>query len=130
MTSTASPVRGGPCRTIAAVLVVALVVAACTTTRPIDPAAPASLAEEVRPGDRVSITTRDGRALAFEVVTVEPDALLGAEQRVERNEIATLEVTQTSVAKTSVLVGGTYLAFFLIMVVLGAGAAAVALGPG
>lgn len=129
MATTAPTDRGGLFRAIAAVVAAALVVASCTTTRPIDPGAPASLVEEVQPGDRVKITTRDGRELEFEVVTVEPDALVGAEQRVARGEIANLEVTQTSVAKTSALVGGIYLAFFLVMVLLGVGAA-VALGPG
>jgi hypothetical protein len=129
MATTAPTDRGGLFRAIAAVVAAALVVASCTTTRPIDPGAPARIVEEVQPGDRVKITTRDGRELEFEVVTVEPDALVGAEQRVARGEIANLEVTQTSVAKTSALVGGIYLAFFLVMVLLGVGEA-VALGPG
>lgn len=129
MATTAPTDRGGLFQAIAAVVAAALVVASCTTTRPIDPGAPARIVEEVQPGDRVKITTRDGRELEFEVVTVEPDALVGAEQRVARGEIANLEVTQTSVAKTSALVGGIYLAFLLVMVLLGVGAA-VALGPG
>lgn len=130
MTSIATTDRERRFRAIAAVVVAALVVASCTTTRPIDPGAPASLVDAVQPGDRVKITTRDGRGLEFEVVSVEPDALVGAEQRVARDEIASLEVTHTSVAKTTALVGGGYLAFFLVMVLLGVGAAAVALGPG
>lgn len=130
MTSTATTDRRGLFRAIAALALVAVAGTACTTTQPIVVGTPASLEEQVQPGDRVSLTTRDGREFEFEVVTVEPDALVGAEQRVEREEIVRLEVTRTSVAKTSGLVVGGYLTFFLVMVLLGVGGAAVALGAG
>jgi hypothetical protein len=67
-----------------AVLVLASFVVACTTTRTIDVGTPSALAEEVHPGDRVAVTTRDGQELAFEVVRVEQDALVGATERVQR----------------------------------------------
>ena len=89
-----------------AVLVLASFVVACTTTQPIDLGAASALAEEVHPGDDVTITTRDGRELTFEVVRVEDDALVGATERVERDEIAELEVTRLSPLRTAGLAGG------------------------
>ena len=73
-------------RRIAAVVLAAFV-ASCTTTRPVDLADPAGFAEDVRPGTWVTVVTHDGRELTFEVVRVEPDALVGAEERVPRDEI-------------------------------------------
>ena len=93
-------------RGIAAVVLVAMVVG-CTTTRPIDLGAAGGLTTQVEPQDRVSIVTTDGRKLAFEVVAVEPDAVVGKDVRVERDEIAELEVTSFSPARTAGLVGGT-----------------------
>jgi hypothetical protein len=95
-----------PFRQGTAMLVLASFVVACTTTQPIDLGAPTPLAEEVRPGDEVAITTRDGRKLTFEVVRVEDDALIGATERVERDEIAELEVTRFSPLRTAGLAGG------------------------
>ena len=93
-------------RGVAALLVVALVVG-CTTTQPIDLGAAYDLTTQVEPEDRVSIVTTDGRKLDFEVVAVEPDAVVGVDVRVERQEIAELEVTSLSAARTAGLVGGT-----------------------
>ena len=89
-----------------AVLLLASFVVACTTTRTIDVGTPSAFAEEVHPGDRVAITTRDGQELAFEVVRVEEDALVGATERVQRDEIAKLEVTRLSPARTAGLAAG------------------------
>jgi hypothetical protein len=93
-------------RGVAAVVLGAFVVG-CTTTRPIDLGAAGGFTTQVEPEDRVSIVTTDGRKLAFEVVAVEPDAVVGADVRVERHEIAQLEVTSLSPARTAGLVGGT-----------------------
>jgi hypothetical protein len=108
-------------RAVAAV-VLAVFVAGCTTTRTIDVATARALVEEVEPGDRVAITTHDGRELAFEVVRVEPDALVGAAERAERNEIARLDVTRPDELRTAGAVGGGTLA---VLVAIGIVAAAV-----
>jgi hypothetical protein len=89
-----------------AVFVLACFAVACTTTRTIDVGAPSALAEEVRLGDRVAITTRDGQELTFEVVRVEEDALVGATERVQRDQIAQLEVTRFSPWRTAGTAGG------------------------
>jgi hypothetical protein len=44
--------------------------------------------------------------LAFEVVRVEEDALVGATERVQRDEIAQLEVTRFSPLRTAGTAGG------------------------
>jgi hypothetical protein len=109
-------------RAVVALLLVAIV-AGCTTTRTI---AVDSLGDVV-PEDRVRITTTDGRILAFTVTGVEPDAVVGEDIRVERHEVAALEVTNFSPARTAGLVGLT--AFGVAMlVVIPVVAAGLALG--
>ena len=104
-------------RGIAAVVLVAMVVG-CTTTRQVNPGDGVGLAAEVAPEDRVRIVTTDGRELAFAVVAVEADALVGADVRVERHEIAELEVTSYSPARTAGLVGGTGLTVAAIALIV------------
>ncbi len=90
---------------VASIVLVAMVIG-CTATRRVDVAAPESLADQVQADDQVRIVTVDGRVLTFEVVQVEPDAVVGPDVRVERDEIADLEVTRVSPARTAGLVGG------------------------
>lgn len=99
---------------MAAVLVTALL-GACTTSRPIDIGTGTDLVANVKLYDYVEVTTFDGRELAFKVLRVEPDALVGEELRVERDQIETLEVNETSLGRTAAAVGGTGLAVFLIV---------------
>ena len=107
-------VRHGSRRLIALVLVAALL-GACTTSRPIDIGAGTDLAAGVKPDDYVEITTFDGQELAFKVLRVEPEALVGEGVRVERAEIETLEVTEPSLGRMAAVIGGTGLAVFLII---------------
>jgi hypothetical protein len=93
-------------RVVASLVLVAMVVG-CTATRRVDVAAPESLADQVQADDQVRIVTVDGRVLTFEVTQVEPDAVVGPGVRVERHEIAELEATRFSPARTAGLVGGT-----------------------
>ena len=109
-----------------ATVVLAAFVVSCTTTRPVDVAAPAGFAEDVRPGTWVTVVTHDGRELTFEVVRVEPDALVGAEERVARDEIARLEVIRLSPLRSAGLAGGGVLTFLLIFGLLAAVAAPAA----
>ena len=104
-------------RGVAVVALVAMVVG-CTTTRQVSPTDGVGLAAEVAPEDRVRIVTTDGRELAFAVVAVEADALVGADVRVERHEIAELEVTSYSPARTAGLVGGTGLTVAAIALIV------------
>jgi hypothetical protein len=76
-------------RAVASLVLVAMV-AGCTTTRTID----ADSLMDMAPDDRVPITTTDGRVLGFKGVV--PDAVIGEGVRVERHEIAELEVTSLS----------------------------------
>jgi hypothetical protein len=98
-----------------AAMLVAIHALGCSATHEVDLGATAALAEEVLPGDRVHIITTDGRELDFEVTGVEPDAIIGAELRVERAEIAELEVKRLSAARTGALVGGVGLTAFAII---------------
>ena len=111
------------------VLVLASFVVACTTTRTIDVRTPSALAEEIHPGDRVAITTRECQELRFEVVRVEGDMLVGATERVQRDEIAQLEVTRLNPLRTAGAAGGgTLLAVMVAGLVFLAVTPAVILG--
>ncbi|HET6522802.1 MAG TPA: hypothetical protein VFG47_23705 [Geminicoccaceae bacterium] len=114
-------------RRCAAAVVLAAFVVACTTARTVDVRTHGDLAEEIRAGDRVVVTTHAGRELAFEVVRVEPDALVGAEERVERDQIARLEVTRTDALRTAGLAGGGVLTFLLIVGLVAAAVAPAAI---
>lgn len=96
-------------------MLVAALLGACTTSRPIDIGAGTELAARVQPDDYVEVTTFDGQELAFKVLRVEPEALVGEDIRVERAQIETLEVTEPSLGRTAAVVGGTGLAVFLIV---------------
>lgn len=108
----------------AAFLVLASLLVACTSSRTIDVGAPSALAEEVHPGDQVAITTREGQELQFEVVRVERDALVGTTERVSLDDIAQLEVTRLSPARTAGLAGGS-----MLLVVVVAGLVFLAVAP-
>ena len=89
-----------------ALLVLFAMVVGCSSTRMVDLAASPSLAAQVQVGDHVRIVTVDGRILEFEVERVDPEAIEGRELRVQRDEIAELEITRFSAARTAGLVGG------------------------
>jgi hypothetical protein len=110
----------GPLFRAVAGIVLAVFLVGCTTTRTVDMQRRSQLAAEVEPGDRVMVTTHDGRELEFEVVRVEPDALVGAAERVERDEIARLEVTRPDKLRTAGAVGGGTLAVLIAMGIIAA----------
>jgi hypothetical protein len=101
-------------RRAAALIVLVAMAAGCTTTRTVD----ADSLMDMAPDDRVRITTTDGRVLGFKVTGVVPDAVIGEGVRVERHEIAEIEVTSLSPARTAGLVGATGLTALGIAILL------------
>lgn len=94
-------------------------VIACTTTRAIESVTPATASEKVRPGDKVSITTKAGKEYRFEVVEVTPQAIRGPSASVAYRDIAKLEVTEFSGRKTAGLGLGVYAGILALGLILG-----------
>ena len=61
---------------------------------------------ELRPGDRVRLTTTDGALHEFEVVALEEDALVGPDLRLAFEEIASVEKQTPNHLSTVLLAGG------------------------
>jgi endonuclease YncB( thermonuclease family) len=106
-------------------LITALALAACTSMQPV-PIEAGRAPEGVAPGDTVTVTTVRGEKLEFEVVRLEPDALVGQETRVAFEDIATLEVEKPAPVKTVGLIAGSVVT--TIIVVVGAFALVLAAG--
>ncbi len=79
------------------VLLAALLSASCTTFAPVKRG---DLPSGLKAGDTVRVLTRDGREQQFEIIRVEPDAIVGARERVELADVALLEKREIHVAKT------------------------------
>jgi hypothetical protein len=92
-----------------AVLSLPILCSACTTatTAPVRPdgATPA-----LAPGDDVTIVTKDGRKLGFEVQHVDAVAVEGGGERVPLADIAHAEVSRVDGEKTAAAVVGTAMA--------------------
>jgi hypothetical protein len=67
---------------------------ACTSLQP---------ASQVAIGDEVRVTDKNGARIEFVVTAVETDALRGADVRIARQDIATLEVRRFSIGRTITL---------------------------
>jgi hypothetical protein len=110
-------------------LLTAVALAACTSLRtvPIEAGrAPAGVA----PGDKVVITTVAGEQLEFEVVRLDPDAVIGADARVAYEDIAALQVEEIDASKTGgAIFGGGMATFIVLLVALSALVAAAGLPP-
>jgi hypothetical protein len=76
-------------------LMLCISLGACTTLRPIAAGAP------IEVGDRVVVTTRDGRQLTFEVTVIDAETIRGADASVARQDIATLERREFSGLRTT-----------------------------
>jgi hypothetical protein len=82
-----------------------VLVGACTSLRPVD----FERSSVLKSGDRVRVVTRSGVEQEFELTAVTPEALVGKDVQVRRDEIATLEVRRVHVGKTALLLGAVVL---------------------
>lgn len=77
-----------------------MLLAGCRTMQTVDHGRWESLPGTVGPGDRVEVVTRDGRVESFVVTEVTADALVGANTRVARDDIARLQVNAVHKGRT------------------------------
>lgn len=101
-------------------MLLSLCLIACTTTQALTPITPATAAAKLEPGDKVAITTKAGKHYRFEIVQVTDKAIVGPRGGVALKDIASLEVTEFSGAKTAGLGVGVYAGYVaLIALVVG-----------
>lgn len=92
-------------------LLTAVVLVGCSAYRPValSPAGAddgVSAPAAVQPGDRVRVTLTSGQRVAFSVVEVREDALVGESVVIPYETIEALESSEFSQGRTAVLAGG------------------------
>ena len=104
-----------------------LLVSGCRTMQVVEHSDWSSLQGKVQSGDTVEVVTRDGRVEKFVVTEVTPDALVGANTRIAREDISRLQINAVHKGRTfGAAFGG---AGALLIILIGA-ATAAALGGG
>ncbi|HTG80370.1 MAG TPA: hypothetical protein VL949_00375 [Geobacteraceae bacterium] len=78
----------------------------CTTLNPLVPAEPQAIMAQVKPGDEVRLTTRDGRVRELTVQEATGQQLVGEQERVTLSDITMIERREFSTGKTVGLVCG------------------------
>lgn len=93
-----------------------LLLSGCRTLQTVDHERWSALPGTVEAGDRVEVTTRDGRVQSFVVTEVTPDALVGANVRIPREDIGQLKVHAVHKGRTfGAAFGGAGVALLLVL---------------
>ncbi len=108
-------------RVVALVLCVSLATG-CTTFKPLETAEPQTILEEIKPGDELILTTRDGRIREFKVKEATAQQLVGESEAVNLSDITNIERREFSVLKTGGLtvgiVGGVFIALLITALII------------
>ncbi len=104
------------CRVVALVLCMSLATG-CTSFRPLETADPKTILEQIKPGDELILTTRDGRIREFKVKEANTQQLVGESEAVNLSDITDLERREFNKAKTVGLVGGAVAVGFLVALI-------------
>jgi hypothetical protein len=107
------------CRVVALVLCMSLATG-CTTFKPLETTDPQTIMEEIKPGDELILTTRDGRIREFKVKEATAQQLVGESEAVNLSDITNIERREFSVWKTGGLGFGIVsgVAITLLVIVL------------
>lgn len=98
------------------------VVVGCSTLKPVE-LTPEQLQDKilteniVREGDRVQVVTFDGTRHSFRVKAVTRDYIEGKDIKIPISEVVALETREFSGGKTSLLVGGTLMLYWVYILV-------------
>lgn len=109
------------------VLTMFMLLSGCRTMQSVEHSDWSSLDGKVAAGDTVEVVTKDGRVEKFVVTQVTPDALVGADTRIAREDIARLQVSAVHKGRTFGAAFGGAAALLLIVI---AAATASLLGGG
>ena len=81
-------------------LMISMLLSGCHTMQSVQHSDWSSLKGRVEAGDTVQVVTMDGRTVKFVVTEVTPDALVGADTRIARDDISSLKVNQVHKGRT------------------------------
>jgi hypothetical protein len=108
------------CRVVAIVLCLCLTTG-CTTFKPLETKEPQTIMEEIKPGDELILTTRDGRIRELKVKEATAQQLVGESEVVNLSDITNIERREFSVWKTGGLgfgiVSGVAITFLVIVLI-------------
>lgn len=82
------------------VLMFSMLLSGCHTMQAVEHSDWSTLKGRVEAGDTVEVVTTDGRNEKFVVTEVTPDALIGADTRIAREDISSLKVNQVHKGRT------------------------------
>ncbi|NGZ95992.1 MAG: hypothetical protein CV089_07655 [Nitrospira sp. WS110] len=100
-----------------AVLIMCLLVSSCTSLKVVQVSD--TITSDIHEGDTVKIVTKDGRDVAFKVVSVTSEGVTGDNQQVIRfSDVAQLEKEEVSVLKTAGLTGGIVLGTVALIIII------------
>lgn len=108
-------------------MVFVLLLSGCRTMQVVEHGDWSSLEGKVTAGDTVEVVTRDGRVETFVVTEVTPDALVGANTRIAREDISRLQVNAVHKGRTF---GAAFGGAGALLAILAAAAFASLLGGG
>lgn len=100
-------------------LCLALTTSACTSLETLRPSARTDFTTMVHVGDDVSCTLTDGTQTDITLTAVEPDALIAGNRRINRSDIAKLQMTRLDGKRT----GATAVSILAGVALAGAGVA-------
>jgi hypothetical protein len=80
--------------------------AGCTSLKPVTPVDPQAISEQIKPGDELILTTRDGREREFKVKESNLNQLVGENETVNLSDITNIERREFNKGKTAGLIGG------------------------
>ncbi len=111
------------------VILVSFCLCACTTFQPLagsgpiadDIRAAAAAGTDLKPGDRIRLTTTDGSIYEFRITDITDDLISGTEASVPIADIVTLEVREHDTGKPTGLVAGIVLIVLAIGYLAGKG---------
>ncbi len=109
-------------RALTAILVMLMLLSGCRTMQAVEHGNWSSLKGQVTAGDTVEVVTNDGQVRKFVVTEVTPDALVGADTRIAREDITRLQVSAVHKGRTFGAAFGA--AGTVLVIVLGAAIAA------
>jgi hypothetical protein len=82
------------------VLMFSMLLSGCHTMQAVEHSDWSTLKGKVEVGDTVEVVTMDGRTQKFAVTEVTPDALVGVDTRIAKEDISTLKVNQVHKGRT------------------------------
>jgi hypothetical protein len=102
------------CRSLLFILCISLTTG-CTTLKPLGVyAEPQAILTQIKPGDKVRLTTRDGNVREFKLKESTAQQLVGEDEVVNLSDIKDIERREFSAWKTTFLVVGTVILVIII----------------